>query len=244
MWRIRNILQIFLIFFLWDSVFSEPQKTIFSYDRPKILTYVFSLLFVRAIVLTSQATEISGQVARGDISSLLLKPVGFFKYWLTRDVSKKIINVCFAFFEGLILYLILKPQIYIQTNPIYLLLFMISLIMAFFIFYFLVMANNSIPFWVPEAAWGVNFILISVLVEFLSGAVFPLNVLPVYFQNLLSYTPFPYLVFFPIQIYLGNFSYIYAIKGIIVSGVWLFLICLLVKILWDKGLRTYQAQGS
>lgn len=243
MWRIRNIFQIFLVFFLWDSIFDQPGKSLFGYDRERILTYVFGLLIIRAIVLTSRAMDVSGQVARGDISNLFLKPVGFFKYWLTRDVSSKSINLTFAFFEGVVLYLILKPPLFFQTNTLYLLYFLLSLVFSFFLFFLIVMANSSIPFWVPEAAWSANFVIISVVTEFLSGAIFPLDVLPTFLQEFLSYTPFPYLVFFPIQIYLGSISYAYAFKGILVSGVWLVLIYLLVRKLWSKGLRVYQAQG-
>jgi ABC-2 type transport system permease protein len=243
MWRVRNIFQIFLVFFLWDSIFREPGKVLFGYDRAKILTYVFGILVVRAIVLSSRAIDVSGQVARGDISNQLLKPIGFFKYWLTRDFSTKFVNLSFAFVEGVVLYLILRPPLFLQTDPVYLAVFLLSLVIAFLIFFLIVLANSSIPFWVPEAAWGVNFIVIAIITEFLSGALFPLDVLPLSLQQLVSYTPFPYLIFFPIQVYLGSVSYLYAIKGILVSGVWLVLMYFLTKKLWEKGLTVYQAQG-
>lgn len=99
MWRVRNVLQIFLVFFLWDTVFSNSQRVVFGYDRAKILTYVFGLVLVRAFVLSARAVDVGGEVARGDLSNYLLKPISYFKYWLTRDLSSKALNLIFAVFE-------------------------------------------------------------------------------------------------------------------------------------------------
>ncbi len=41
MWRVRNVMQILLLFFLWTTVFSDPARVVFGYDRAKMLTYVF-----------------------------------------------------------------------------------------------------------------------------------------------------------------------------------------------------------
>ena len=100
MWRVRNVLRIFLVFFLWDSIFSDPGRTLFGYDRSKILTYVFGILIVRAFVLSARAADVAGEIANGDLSNYLLKPVSYFKYWLTRDLSSKVLNMGFAGVEA------------------------------------------------------------------------------------------------------------------------------------------------
>ena len=243
LWRVRNIFQIFLIFFLWDSVFANPDKVVFGYNRDQILTYVFGLFIVRAIVLSSRAIEISGEVARGDISNLLIKPVNYFSYWLTRDLSSKTLNLGFAFFEVFILFLILKPPFFIQTNIFSIFGFLVSLSLAVLIFFVLLLISGSIPFWYPEAAWGVNFLFISIFVEFLSGAIFPIDILPNIFQEILALTPFPYLVFFPLKVYLGQIYGLELVRGILVSAVWLVLLWVLMKNVWGRGLKVYQSHG-
>jgi ABC-2 type transport system permease protein len=99
LWRLRNVLQIFLVFFLWDTVFSNPGQQVFGYDRKKILTYVFGLLVVRAFVLSSKVSEIGGEISRGDLSNYLIKPVNYLKYWFTRDIASKGLNLSFALVE-------------------------------------------------------------------------------------------------------------------------------------------------
>ena len=80
MWRVRNILQIILLFFLWSSVFKDPQTEVFGYNQEKILTYVFGILILRAIVFSARAVDVAGEISNGDITNFLLKPVSYFKY--------------------------------------------------------------------------------------------------------------------------------------------------------------------
>jgi ABC-2 type transport system permease protein len=243
MWRVRNIMQIFLVFFLWDTVFSDSERVIFGYDRAKILTYVFGLLIIRAFVLSARAVDVAGEVSSGDLSNYLVKPVNYFKYWLTRDISSKVLNLGFATIEAVILYFVLKPPFFLQTNPIYFLGFLISLVLAVFIFFVLLFITSAVPLWMPELAWGAQFLMIVIVTEFLSGALFPLDILPTVLQNILNLTPFPYLIFFPLQIYLGKMSSLAIIKGLSISLFWAIMLWFSLKIIWAKGLKVYQAHG-
>ena len=244
MWRVRNVLSIFLIFFLWDAVFSDPGRTLFGYDRTKILTYVFLLLIVRGLVLSVKSYDVAGEIGRGDLTNYLTKPLSYFKYWLTRDASSKTLNIIFAIGETILLYLILKPPFYIQTNPVFLVSFLVVLIIAMLIYFVIIFILSSISFWAPELAWGVGWLFITVIIEFMSGAVFPLDVFPRAVQDVLSLTPFPYLIFFPIQVYLGQISTPVIIKGVLVSGIWLVVLWSIFNSLWKRGLRVYQSHGK
>lgn len=243
MWRVRNVLQIFLVFFLWDTVFAQPGRVVFGYDRAKILTYVFAILIVRALVMAARTQDVAGEISSGELSNFLLKPISYFKYYLTRDISSKTLNLLFAFFETVILFLILKPPFFLQLNPVNLLLFGLSLIIAMLIFFLMMFIISSIPFWVPEAGWGMHFLITVVLTEFLSGAIFPLDILPEGVQNLLYLTPFPYLIFYPIQIYLGKITGFALIKGIALSGFWAVLLYFVLNNVWRRGLKLYQGHG-
>jgi len=243
MWRIRNIMQIFLLFFLWLTVFSDPERVVFGYDRVKILTYVFGILVVKAIVLSARAVDVGGEISRGDLTILLLKPINYFKYWLTRDLSSKALNFIFAAFEILILFLILKPPIFLQTEMVQLLGFIASLVLALLLFFGILMITNFIPFWAPEMGWASQFLIIIIVTEFLSGALFPLDILPLAIQKFLHLTPFPYLIYFPIQVYLGKVSGTLLLGGLLISLFWIFILFILMGIIWRKGLLVYRAEG-
>lgn len=243
MWRVRNVLQIFLVFFLWDTVFSDPSRIVFGYDRARILTYVFGLLIVRAFVLSTRAVDVAGEISRGELSNYLLKPISYFKYYLTRDISSKSLNLIFALVETIVLFLLLKPPFFLQTNPINLTLFVLSIAIAIFIYFVMLFIVSSVPFWVPEAGWGMHFLITVVAVEFLSGALFPLDILPEIIQDFLYLTPFPYLIFFPLQVYLGRIAGFALIRGIVISGIWTVILYFVMNAVWKRGLKAYQAHG-
>ncbi len=90
---------------------------------------------------------------------------------------------------------------------------------------------------------GVQFLVISIFVEFLSGAFFPLDVFPKPIYEFLKLTPFPYLVFIPIKTYLGNMSTFETTKNLLLGGLWTIILWLLMNKVWKKGLKVYEAFG-
>lgn len=243
MWRVRNVMQFLLLFFLWNTVYQDPSRVVFGYDKAKILTYVFGILVIRAIVFSARAVDVAGDISRGDITNLLLKPINFFKFWLTRDISSKGLNLIFAAVEFSILFLILRPPFFLQTDPATLIAFIISLGLAMLTFFVLLMITSFVPFWFPEAAWGAQFLVVVIMTEFLSGGLFPLDILPAGIQKFLYFTPFPYLIFFPIQVYLGKISGQMLLGGIFIALFWFFVLVIAMRYIWHKGLLVYKAEG-
>jgi len=243
MWRFRNILNILVFFFLWSAVFETNQTEVFGYTKEKILTYAFVLIMIRAISLSSRSVDVASQIANGEISNLLVKPLDFFKYWLARDISSKLLNLFFAFFETLILVFLLNPPIFIQTDILIIGLFIFSMIISSLIYFNILMLTNFIPFWMPEAFWGAQFLVIIVIVEFFSGAFFPIDIFPDFIYKILMFTPFPYLIYAPIKIYLGSFTLMQSVKSIVYGTVWITILWYLVKRTWLKGLKVYESYG-
>lgn len=243
MWRVRNVIQILLVLYLWKSVFSLQGNNYFGYSESMMLTYIFGMIFVRAFVLSARAVDVAGEVSSGNLSNYLVKPVSYFRYWLSRDLASKLLNISFACLEASILFIFFKPDIYFQRNPLLVVLFILSLVVAIAIYFNLLFITSAVPFWMPEAAWGAQFLLTAIFVEFLSGGVFPLDVLPDIFLDVLKFTPFPYLIFFPIQVYLGKLPIGEIIQGLTISVIWVFVLYLVMKNVWSKGLKAYQSQG-
>lgn len=243
LWRVRNVLQILIFFFLWNAVLPTSSSQVFGYDRAKIFTYAFVLIIVKAVVLSSKSVDVAGQIANGEVTNLLLKPVNYFYYWITRDLSTKFINFFFGTIEATFLILLLKPNIYWQTNIVFVTAFIASLLIAMFLYFNLLMLTNFIPFWVPELSWGAQFLVIVVIVEFLSGSFFPLDVFPPIVYQILRFTPFPYLIFIPIKIYLGSFDIGMITQSLAIGFVWCVILWKIMNRIWKKGLIVYEGVG-
>lgn len=243
LWRVRNVIQILMAYYVWCAVYSVPDKIIFGYDRIKILTYVFGTMIVRALVMSARSMDVGNDISTGDLSNYLIKPINYFKYFFTRDAASKILNLIFAIVEFLLLFIILRPPFIFQTNLISILGFLIAVILAMCIYSLILFLLSSIPFWVPELGWSSQFLVAVVIVEVLSGMVFPINILPNALQSIILATPFPYLIYFPVEVYLGNIKGLAMLGGIMVSAAWMGILWISLNIVWKKGLKVYQAFG-
>ncbi len=242
LWRLRNVFRFLLTFFLWRGIFLS-NHLIFGYSQTQMLTYIFLVLAVQTMVLSApSADNVGAEISTGDLSNYLVKPIGYLKYWFTRDLANKLLNLLLAIFEIIFLWFWLKPQIQIPTDTIIAISFMVSVILAVGINYFLNMATRFTAFWTPENSWPLAF-LVLVLIDLLGGGMFPLNILPVWLSTLLQLTPFPYLLYFPVTIFLGKISGFELFRIILQSLVWLVLMYALAKFLWRRGLNNYSSEG-
>ena len=92
---------------------------------------------------------------------------------------------------------------------------------------------------------GSHFIFILFAFEYLAGGhLFPLNILPPAVAQALEYTPFPYLLFFPVSIYLGQRSSAALGQGLLIQAGWVLFAYALARFVWNRGIRKYSAVGG
>lgn len=241
MWRVRNVLQLLTVYYLWLAV--TPQHgQIFGYSRSLILTYVLGASLIGSIVFSTRTQEIGDNITNGELSQYLIRPFRYLGYWFARDIGDKLFNVSFAITELTIVYFILRPSIYLQSDMNTLLLVALAVGIAVVMNFFLGSLLGMIAFWSPEV-WAPRFIFLT-LVGFFAGGLFPLDILPLPVQHIFELLPFGYLQYFPLQIYLGKLSPSGLIQGFSIAVIWSVLLYLLVAFVWRKGLRTYSSEGG
>lgn len=241
MWRIRTVLSLLLVYFIWWTVF-QSQSKVFGYSQSSILTYVLVAAFIRAIVLSTRVIDLMDAINSGSIVNFILKPLGFVRYYLARDIADKLFNVLFYFIEITLIILILKPPVIFQQNILLLWLFLLSIITAMVIYFYLNFIISLLAFWL-ESSWGALFLMM-ILLESFGGGLFPIDILPKIFYNLLMLTPFPYLIFFPAKIYLGSLGISEIIFGFSTILCWIVLLHLFMYRLIRAGFRYYSAGGN
>lgn len=240
LWRVRMIISTLTLFFLWDSVLHNDAM-ISGYTQSMMLTYILIGSFISNITIGSRSFILGDIINSGDLSNFLLRPVNYFLAFFMDDIGAKILDSGMSILELTILYLILRPDIIVQTNPVFIFFFFIATVLGMCIYFFLGVILSSIAFWSSEV-WAPKF-LFSTLTVFLSGTIFPLDMLPSAVYTVLMLSPFPYLLFFPIKIYLGQVSSIAIILGFCIAFLWLGILYFTSKIIWQKGLKMYGASG-
>lgn len=240
LWRVRTVFLVLLLYFLWSAVYAN-NEILLGYDRSQMLTYVFLVAFLRSLVLSSRSIDVAGEIREGDLTNLLLRPVSYVGWWWSRDIADKVINICFAIVELTVIYLIFRPPIFFQTNMLALLLFASAALLALILYFYLSFLVSLAAFWIAEV-WGIRF-LIFIMLDFFAGALFPLDILPKQIFTALEFTPFPYLLFFPVKLYLGQLGPVQILQGFMVLSAWIILVVFLVRFSWARGLRTYGGEG-
>jgi ABC-2 type transport system permease protein len=239
MWRMRMVMQILVVYFLWWALFSE-QPVLFGYTQARMLSYVLLSSIFRSIVLGTRTMEIGEVIHRGDLSYFLMRPMNFFRYYMARDVADKGLNAMFAVGEVSLLVMILRPPVFLQTDGGVLAMSAIALFLAVILYFYFSVLLGFLGFWIPDF-WGPRFISF-VLIEFFAGGLFPLDILPESLYRVSLSLPFAYILYFPLKVYLGTLTPAQMLSGFVIGSVWTVLIAAAVGVLWRMGLRTYTAE--
>lgn len=240
LWRIRTVVAVLISYFLWSSVIPSD-GSLFGYTREAMISYILIGPILYSIIFATRSHEISENINSGDLSLWLVKPFGYFKYWFARDMGDKAMNLAFCVVEFSLLFLTLRPELYIQTNPYYLGLVLVAVVMAVLLQFYISCLISMMGFWSPEA-WAPRFIFY-VLLSFFTGSVFPLDILPEPIYQVLMVLPFAYLQYFPLKIYLGQMGFMEIAQGFGVLIFWTAFFYFVLMKVWKLGLKNYAASG-
>lgn len=242
LWRFRSLIFYSSLIFFWLAVYSSG-NSVPGYEKSKMLTYVILAAFLRSFVLGSIAGDLAGAIRSGDLNKIVLRPVNLFKYYFARDIPDKIMNVLFAGIELAIVIKLFGIQFRIPFSFPVFMSFGVSVLIALLLSFFISMTLSMVSFWTEEV-WATRWLFGIVLLEFFSGLIFPLNVMPEWFQKLVNFMPFPYLIYKPVEIWLNEFNLFATFKSILIGLSWLFIFQQLSRILFKKGMRNYGAYGG
>ncbi len=240
MWRLRVVLQLLTVYFLWASLLNS-RPSLFGYSTSQLLTYVLGTSFISSIVLSTRTFDIGDQINDGTLSNFLIKPMSYLKYWFFYDLGDKSANIFFSVIELTIIIFLLHPPVFFQTDIVILLLTAVSIFAAVLLYFFFGFILGLLGFWSNEV-WGPRF-LFFIIINFFAGSLFPLDILPKPFYSALSFLPFPYLLFFPLKIYLGKVMFFEIVKGLCISFLWVIGLYGISKLTWKKGLKLYGSEG-
>lgn len=239
-WRLRQMLQLIVAFSMWRAIFGSSNM-MFGYEKNQMLTYLFMSNIISWVILSSRTIDVVNIINSGDLSLYLLKPFNFFINWFTRDIADKLQNILFATFELFLMYLMFRPELYIPKHIETVGVVLLTTTLGLMLYFFINMIFGFIGFWSPDS-WAPRFLFYTVI-SFTSGNLYPLDIFPKRFVDIISLTPFPYLMYFQTKVYLEKLSTFEIYKGTLVLFIWIVLTALFMFFMWKKGLKTYSAEG-
>lgn len=237
LWRLRMFLNLLFTFFLWNSVYMSTRRFA-NYDKTTMLSYILYSTLIATFVMGSRTSEVANQINDGSIMNTLLKPISLFGIYLSRDFADKCMNILFALVEFSFVVVLFHVPLIMPHNILFFLLFFLN---SLFLSFFINMLLSFIAFWTSEV-WASRFIFM-VIVLFLSGSYFPLDLLPRPFFYLFLATPFPYLFYLPAKLLITKMEFFY-IYTYIISCVWVAFLYIVTNNAWKQGIKHFSFWGK
>jgi ABC-2 type transport system permease protein len=241
---IGGIILMLVVITLWFAIFEQDEKGLIGgYSLQEMITYLLGAgLLASFLLLSAYGDEINDDISYGGILNLLVKPLNIPLYWLVRDFCRKFLALFLGIIEFAIIFFFFKNFLVGPASFLNLILALIAIIVAVLLHYFIFYIFSIWAFWI-EQTWGERFV-IRVIMEIAMGSLIPLTLFPGVWKTILSILPFKFMVFFPMQIYLGKMSFSAIGKEFIIALVWLIILGLLSFYIFRKGIKKYSATGG
>lgn len=240
-----GLIPLVAILYLWRTIYggNGAGTTIGEYTLAEMISYYLVVTVVDALTAVNEDDwQIATDIKDGNISQFLLKPIDYLAY-----------RVC-LFFSGRLTYLVVaavplglfifcfRKYFMFPANGTLLGWFLLSTLLTALLQFFMSYAMAMLAFWVLEVS---TFIFILFAFEYIaSGHMFPLDLLPKPLAQALSFTPFPYQMYFPVSIYMGKTSGAELARGLLMQTFWVAAAFALARFAWQRGIRKYAAVGG
>ncbi len=240
-----NLVPLAATIFLWRTIYaSKPvDSAVAGYELAQMISYYLVVSIVDALTAVNEDDwQIVAEIRDGQISQFLLKPINYLAYRLVLFGAGRLVYLmtCLIPLGGFILYHHASFQP--PSEPMVYLMFSISVVMTGLLQFFLSYTMALLAFWILEID-TVIFILFAI--EYVAGGhLFPLDILPEWISAALVYTPFPYLLYFPVSIFIERTTGDALILGLCLQLFWVLVALAVSQLVWRRGIKKYEAVGG
>ena len=240
-----GLIPLIAILYVWRTIFEGKGQggVVGAYSLAEMISYYLLVTVVDALSAVNEDDwQIAADIKDGNISQFLLKPIDYLGYRVCLYFSGRLAYLAVAAIPLVLFIVALRKYFVLPPDVATLGWFLVSVVMTAMLQFFLSYTMAMLAFWVLEVS---TFIFILYAFEYIaSGHLFPLDILPPAISRVLYYTPFPYQLFFPINIYLGKVTGAALVNGLLIQAFWVVAVFCLARFAWSRGIRHYSAVGG
>jgi ABC-2 type transport system permease protein len=225
---------------LWFAVFAGTSAaTINGFGKEYYLSYaLWSAFFARIATSWMYEFRMVEEIGSGTLNSLIVRPMGFYEYYLSQLMGYKFVTTLFSMIVPLIAAYIFDFPTFYSRVPLAILL----------CFYYLILVH-TISFLICCAAF--HFTKISsftvaknLMFWIITGELFPLDLVPAPWGDWLITSPFASGVYVPVGYITGRVDISAVYNGFISVTIAIIVLNLLGSWLWKRGLSGYAGTGA
>lgn len=234
-WVLSGSLPIILM-----GVWMEASQTgQFGLNPVEFARYFLAAFLARQFTVVWVIWDFEREVVQGHLSSRLLQPIDPVWRHFAGHFAERFARMPFALLL-IGLFFLLYPKAFWLPHPATFLLFTAVVCFTFGLRFLMQYTLAMFAFWTERASSLEEFWLLFYF--FLSGLVAPLEIFPDLLREIVLWTPFPYLIYFPAAILVGlpvNVG-----RGLLVMAGWSVLFFIANRWLWRRGLKQYSGMGA
>ena len=229
--------------YIWRAMFDGREGNIGPYDYSSMIFYFVMAMVVNNLVTpTEDEWQIAADIRDGLINSFLTKPLNYLAYRTSLFLSYRLLYTIATIVPVGVVMFYFRHTITLPGEAVTWFWFALSLALAAFIQFFIAYSLAMMAFWILEIS-TIVFILYS-FEYFLSGQIFPLDIMPAGLQTALKWMPFYYEIFFPIKVFLEKATGAELYSGLAIQAGWFLIMLFVARTMWTRGTRHYQAVGG
>ncbi|MEM7575843.1 MAG: ABC-2 family transporter protein [Planctomycetota bacterium] len=211
-----------------------------------VARYFLAVFVIRQLTVVWVAYDFEYHVVSGKLSPLLLHPVDPGWQFVFSHLGEQVVRL--PFFVGVVAIAVAIYPAALQDaeggwwlpGAGQIVGFVLLTYAAFVLRFLLQYTVAMLSFWVERVGGFEQLTYLPYL--FLSGMLFPLEVLPAEVSNVLLWTPFPYLVWFPAKLLVDGD--VELTRGLLTIGGWFVVLLVTNRLVWRRGLAHYSAMGA
>jgi ABC-2 type transport system permease protein len=249
-WQYRANLIMYLLYWLvspiiylavWTSI-ANSKGSVNGLTANDFTTYYMTLLIVDQITSNIVIHTFAYKVQDGSLSGELVRPIHpMLTNALVNNIAFKCLTIMGFIPIWIILYFLYKPE-YSGVTVENVLLSIPAMILGFFVGFLLSAAITSLSFWTTRV-YSIHEFYYALILLF-SGQFVPLTLMPPLIQEIARYLPFQLLIYFPVQLILGNLTEAQIVQGFASGIIWLVISILVFNAIWRNGVKRYSAVGA
>jgi ABC-2 type transport system permease protein len=236
--------------FLWHAVFqARGDEPLQGYAYHQFVAYYLLTMVGRMFSsMPGLSSGIARQIRQGEIKKFLVQPVDMLGFMLLNRVAHKLAYYSVAAGPFALVFFLCRG--YFQDLPpeaathsvTTACAFVASLLLGFVLGFYLEATLGLVGFWWLEIS---SLLFVYMLFSFfLSGHMFPLDMLPEPWHSLVDLLPLQYLAYFPAAVFLGKISGPALAQHLAVEVGWIALFILASRVLYHRGLKRYSGFGG
>ncbi|MGM9986967.1 MAG: ABC transporter permease [Bacillaceae bacterium] len=235
-----SILRLVILYYFWMAIY-QNQSDIQGMSFQSMMTYI-----VLATILEGYSQGIGNELAQdikqGNLAIEFIRPYHYIAKLLSMDIGFKISRLIRNVLPIIIISALFLDFQAPKSIGVFL-FFLLSSIFGMIIGSLLDLIIGVLSFWTINI-WGLR-VLREAIIRFFSGALIPLTLFPLWFQNMSMFLPFQSLVYVPVAIYTGTLpasSSTLVLVGMQVG--WIILLSIIVSLMWKMAVRKVTIFGG